>query len=392
MEALSVKFTDKFKFLLILGFLFFIAPEAKAQWTILEKNADSLIKVGSDYIYNAQFDNASECFKKIINEYPNYPAGYFLDAMVEWWKITLFRTTTKYDKVFLKKIDRVIDICDRILDTNAYDIGALFFKGGALGFKGRYHSIRKNWFSAAIDGQNAYRIFLKCQELAPNNSDIMLGTGLFNYFTDAIPEEYPTLKPLLAFLPQGNKVLGIMQLRAAAQTARYASTEAKVVLLQIYYSFEKDFYKALKISEELFKEYPNNPYFQRYLGRCYVTTGNLDKWEKTWRDVLLNYIHKKPGYDVMTAREALYYIGSALMQRQDYKMAVKYLKKCDEACDALDEETVSFKVQTNLKLGKIYDRQGNRKEAVRQYKLVLKMDEYDNSHKYAERYLKTPYK
>jgi len=49
-------------------------------------------------------------------------------------------------------------------------------------------------------------------------------------------------------------------------------------------------------------------------------------------------------------------------------------------------------VYTNLKIGMIYDLQGKRDLAIMQYKKVLKMKNYQDSRKQAERYIKTPYK
>ena len=62
-----------------------------AQISILSEEADSLVINGSNYIYNVQFDSAHNEFEKLITLYPKHPAGYFLDAMVSWWKITIHR-------------------------------------------------------------------------------------------------------------------------------------------------------------------------------------------------------------------------------------------------------------------------------------------------------------
>jgi hypothetical protein len=45
-----------------------------------------------------------------------------------------------YKEPFLKKINIAIEICDRILDSNASNINALFFKGGAIGYRARYYA------------------------------------------------------------------------------------------------------------------------------------------------------------------------------------------------------------------------------------------------------------
>lgn len=378
----------KFKFyILCLLFLSTSNYISFSQWAILRTDADSLIRLGAFYTYNVQFELAEQCFKKVQQEYPFHPAGFFLDAMVDWWRIQLYRNLDKYDYQFLKKIETVISLCDRILDTNEFDINALFFKAGAIGFRGRYYALRENWIPAATDGKTGFDLFIRCLKIAPTNHDIMLGTGIFNYFSIAIPDQYPFLKPILTFLPSGDKQLGILQLKAASRQARYANIEAKVVLLQIYYGFEKNYQEAFNLATELFSTFPNNPYFHRYLGRCYVVLGELDKWEATWREILLRYIDHQPGYDAMTAREALYYIGYALMNKGNYTMAIKYLNKCDEACRALDKETTGFRVSANIKLINIYDLQNNADKVIEKCNLLLSLSDINSSHETAKNYL-----
>ncbi len=380
------------KYLLIV-LLFFIGTQAsRSQLSILREDADSLVKKGTDYIYNIQFDSATACFHQVIQKYPDNPAGYFLDAMVDWWQITLYRETESIDNSFLQKIDKVLEVCDKRLQKNEYDITALFFKGGAVGYRGRFYAVREKWFKAISDGKEGFDILVRCWQFAPGNHDIMLGTGIYNYFAVELPEKYPALKVISAFLPSGDKKIGILQLESAAKYARYASVEAKVVLLQIYYQWEEDYPKAFNIAYELFTKYPNNPYFERYLGRCYVCLGMRDKWEATWRDAIEKCIQKKTGYDRVTAREALYYVGLALMMKGDYENSLKYFYKCDEACRYLDNNGPSgFMVRTNLYIGQIFDKQGKRKYAVMQYEKVKSWKDYKGSVAEADRYLQKPY-
>ena len=83
---------------------------------------------------------------------------------------------------------------------------------------------------------------------------------------------------------------------------------------------------------------------------------------------------------MLTAREALYYIGYALQLRGEYDMALKYFYKCDEACRVLVRQQSGFMVQLNLRFGNIFDLQGKRKYAIKQYEKVLRMNENQNSH------------
>lgn len=381
------------KLIIVIAVIFAgLATKANGQWAIMKADADSLVRLGSQYIYNIKFDSAEVCFNKVKKMYPEHPAGYFLDAMVEWWRITLFKNTDRYDKPFLKKIEKVIEICDELLEENEYDINAVFFKAGAMGYRGRYYAIEEEWYKAARDGASAFSFLQKCQEIAPANSDIQLGTGIYNYFAIAIPEKYPLVKPLLSFLPPGDKRLGLAQLRAAKRHARYAGVEAEVVLLQIYYSFEKDNIKAFETAQSLHERYPDNAYFHRYYARILVRQGVYSKFEEEWRKVLINCMDKKPGYDNMTARESMYYIGLALKRKQDYENALRYFLKADEGNEVVDkDEDTGFLVNTKLYIAYLYDLRGQRNIAKKYYRQVLDLEEFESSHNKARKYLEKAY-
>ena len=363
----------------------------QSQWIMMRSDADSLVQMGATMIYNMEFDAASSLFGKVIDMYPKHPAGYFLDAMVEWWRIQADRRKKNNDEVFLNKCAKVIVLCDELLSLNEKDLSALFFKGGTLGFRGRYYAGRESWIKAADDGNVAFKILQQCQQLAPGNHDIMLGTGLYNYYASALPEQYPALKAVMMFLPKGDKNIGIMQLQAAGRGAKYAATEAKVSLLQVWYQFEKNAVEALPVAMDLYTRYPKNPYFHRYVGRCQVMLGMWTEMEQTWRNVVNRCINRNIGYDQQTAREGLYYIGLALMNRKQLDSALTYFYKCDEAGRFLDEDISGFTIKVNMKIGNIYDIQGKRSLAIEQYKKVLKWDDRQNSHEEAKRYINQPF-
>ncbi len=377
---------------MLLTVLIFLFPVTGifSQWVIMKQDADSLVREGTFYIYNVEFEKAENCFRQVKEMYPKHPVGYFLDAMVYWWKITLYRETSQFDKPFEDRIDKIISLCDDILDENENDLAALFFKAGALGYRGRHYAQKESWVKAASDGASAYNLMIKCQKLAPANHDIMLGTGLYNYFAVAIPEKFPVVKPLMTFFARGDKQLGIYQLRAASRKARYAAVEARVVLLQIYNSFEKDYDIAQTIAKELLDTYNNNPYFHRYYARLLVRRGEQGGYEEEWRKILIRCLDKKVGYDNITAREAMYYIGQSLMIKGENDAALKYLLKANEG-RIVDKEETGFTVNANIFIGNLYDRKKNRAEAKKYYSNVLKMKEFDNSHTKARRFLEKPY-
>jgi tetratricopeptide (TPR) repeat protein len=369
-----------------LAVIFSLTP-AYSQWQIMSREADSLVTLGADYIYNVEFDRAEKTFNQVIDLYPAHPSGYFLKSMIWWWQMQLVGPREVLQERFLEDIDKVIDVCDEILDTNAYDLTGLFFKGGALGYRGRYYGQQKAWYDAASDGSAALEIMERAYKAAPTNYDIMLGKGVYSYFAAAIPEKYPIVEPFLAFFPPGDKDIGLIQLKTAANKARYANVEGMVTLMQVYYNFERDYDNAYIWAKRLYDMYPGNGYFHRYIARIYVKRGNWKMVEEEWRDILVMALDRKTGYNNLMAREACYYIGSALMRKGEYDLAIRYLEKVDEVSVYMDEDDSSYKSQAHLKMAQMYMAQGNEKEAIKQYREVLDTEDFANSHEKARKAL-----
>lgn len=355
-----------------------------AQWQIMDKEMDALVTQGADQIYNVEFEQAEETFNKVIEMNPTHPSGYFLKSMIWWWQMQLVGIRPDLEERFLDDIEDVIEVCDAILDTNDYDLNALFFKGGALGYRGRFHGQKKEWYDAASDGSEALSIMEKAYKTAPTNYDILLGKGVYSYFADAIPEKYPVIKPLMGIFPPGDKEIGLIQLKIAAEKARYANVEAMVTLMQVYYGFEDNYDKAYEWASKLHNLYPGNGYFHKYVARIYVKKGNWEQIEKEWREILIMCLDRKTGYNNLMAREACYYIGTALKRKGKYDLALRYLSKVDEVSVYMDEDDSSYKSAAHLKMAEIYVSKGEISKAREQYETVLDIEEFNNSHEKAE--------
>jgi tetratricopeptide (TPR) repeat protein len=363
----------------------------RAQW-IGDPASEALTRAGIDHIYNLELDSARNEFRKVIASHPDHPAGHFFLAAVEWWRIMADIENTAYDDNFIGMLDRVIEVCDRRLEKDANDIAALFFKGGALGFQGRLYGNREDWIQAANKGRSALPIVQETYRLAPANEDVLFGIGIYNYYAAIIPEMYPFVKPLMLFFPEGDKPKGLAQLRRASTNAKYADTEAAYFLLQILFNFEKRNAEAGLLASDLHKKYPNNPLFHRYAGRTAAAMGQWEIASVTFGDILARTRAGKLGYGSIAEREARYYLGVAGMQAGALDSALVHFYRCDELSRTIDaEKWTGFMTLANLKIGMIYDLQGKRDLAVKQYDKVLEMKDYQSAHDQARRFKGTPY-
>lgn len=358
---------------------------------LLAQTSDFDIRVekGIEQIYSIKFTEAGKTFKKIIEDYPGHPAGKFFLAMIDWWRIMLDTDDDKFDDKFFEELDKVIEFCDKILEKDPKNIDALFFKGGSIGFRGRLRVMRESWFKAANDGREALPIVEEAASLDPKNVDVQFGFGLYNYYAAILPDEYPVLKPIMIFFPEGDRQKGIKQLKNTSENGKWGKYEARYFLMNLYYNYEKDYQTAVKYAQSLCNSFPNNPVFEKWRGRIAVRQNDWTASDSVFRDVLNKAKNNLTGYNnLKTKREAAYYLAYSFRYHNKYDSALVYFNRCIEYEKQLNlDDESGFMVNSTLYSGTIKESQGKYSEAKKYYEKVLDMDEYGNSHGLAESYL-----
>jgi tetratricopeptide (TPR) repeat protein len=347
---------------------------------------DKLLK-GIDHIYHLHFDSAASIFNEVIRSNPSDPGGYFFMSMIDWWKINIDRDNESNDDEYLRKIDRTIDVADKILDKNKNNERALFFKGGALGFRGLLRSFRESWFKAAGDGRDALNLLKRAYEINPSNKDVLFGLGIYNYFAEHIPERMPVVKPLMMIFPRGDKVKGLTQISETAENSHYAGVEAKFVYVYLNISFEKNYHEGEKYAKILHERYPENPVFERYLYQCYV---GLNRWEdsfNSWNKIIEKSNHGVTGYtNPVVKREALYYAALSLDYLNRLNESEPYLNEAELLSKQIDDDKgSSFSSHLYLLKGKYHDMKGDKNLARFYFDKVLGMNDFSKSHEKARK-------
>jgi tetratricopeptide (TPR) repeat protein len=350
---------------------------------------DSVVVSGIEQIYNIKFEEAEKTFRGLIADYPKHPAGRFFLAMIDWWRIRLDSGNEEYDDIFYQKLEDVIYFCEELLDDDPENVDALFFLGGSIGFRGRLRVMRESWLKAADDGREALPIVEEAALLDPDNLDVQLGFGIYNYYAEVIPDEYPLVKPLMIFFPSGDKKLGIKQLKSTAEDGLYAKHEARYFLMNLYYQFEKDWDSAQHYAEMLTRSFPNNPVFEGWRGRIAVKKSDWAMADSVFKNVLDKAEKKITGYDLpKVRREATYYIGNNYKIKAQLDSALIYFNKCINYSNKIpsDEES-GFLINSTLYIGTIKEMNGEYNEAIKYYNDVLEMRDFGNSHSLAQSYL-----
>lgn len=304
-------------------------------------------------MYNYKFYEADKEFRWLRLRYPKHPMPYFMMGLAEWWKIVPNTDVTDYDDKCLMYMDSTIYLAEKLYDKSENKLEPAFFLAAAYAFKGRLYSERKKWTKATFAGKNALKYFNQIKGNADFSPELLFGDGMYNYYAQWIPENYPLLKPILMFFPKGNKQTGIKQLETTANTAFYTRVEARYFLVQIY-SMENQYNKAYDMSKYMWEQYPDNPFFERYYARSAFVVGKVAEAEAVSKDILAKIARSQSGYEGVSGRSAAYVLGYInQLFYHNLPEAKKYYQQSIEFAKQTNQLNAGYYWSSVLALGKI---------------------------------------
>jgi tetratricopeptide (TPR) repeat protein len=265
-----------------------------------ETDLDSLIFKGIDYIHQDKFEQGISEFKKVVEKYPDDPAGYFFIAASLQTLIDDYRNE-KYKVDFEKYIDLAIEKGYEKVEENPNSALAHFYLGGSLGYRGIYRSFRGSWWGAFRDGGKAHSHLKQAVELDSTLYDAYFGLGAYHYWRSVKSK-------LFWWLPffGDERKKGIQETMIAIQNGKFAKDEAAYSLLRIYLE-EKDYPAVLKWSQEVKRINEDDPFRLWMTGFAYI---GLDNWVEA-KDIfleLLNVLTSSPYYDPAGEYECRYWL------------------------------------------------------------------------------------
>lgn len=340
-------------------------------------------------MYNFKFREAEKQFRWLKYKYPWHPLPYFLLGLNEWWKIAPNIDLEKFDDKFYAYMDSSIFFAERLYKKDKNNMEAAFFLSAGYAFKSRLHSERSNWTRAATNG----RLALKYLDVSRGQHDLspefLFGDALYNYYSIWIPENYPALKPILAFFPKGDKALGLQQLKETANNAFYTRVEAQYFLMRILSLDENQPYAALQISEYLAKNFPDNAYFQRYYARMLYSLGKFRDCEQVSLNILEKIDKKMPGYEANSGRYACFFLGQIYTAYREAELAKTYYSKGINFGEELEAYETGYFLYSLLGIAKLYDQENNTPMAKMYFEQIRKYAKRKHpAHEQAREYLK----
>jgi tetratricopeptide (TPR) repeat protein len=362
-------------------------------------------------LYNMRFPEAETAARRIRSRFPDHPVGPFMDGLILWWKILPNLTVDdhSHDRAFFRAMEETIDHAEQIRRDGTYGYDGDFFLAAAYGFRGRLHGDRESWLKGAQDGRRALDFVFDLAEQDTSNADLLFGEGVYRYFAEAIPEQYPIVRPIMFFFPDGDKEEGKRLLRTVARRGTYVRAEAAWFLLQIHMTFEPDYERALEYATLLTTWYPRNPLFRVMQGRVLFRWGQWDRAEAAFGGLVAASGAHTPDIvspDAMSPdtppsafgtvpppilSQAHYYLGRIEMTRRNWSAARAHFDRVP-ILEAPYDGHSWFKVNALLRTGMTLDAEGRRALAIQVYRAVESLPDRGGSRDRARDYRRTPYR
>ena len=350
------------------------APEIPRQKKplLLDMNMQIEATQAVNDMYNIKFPRAERQLRWIKQDHPNHPLPYFLLGLSEWWKIVPNPRETKYDARCIAYMDTATVLAKRMFEQDEEDPESAFFLAAAYAFKGRLHSERRDFAKAASDGRLSLKYLEICKGKEDFSPELLFGDALYNYYAEWIKDNYPILRPLMVFFPDGNKNLGIKQLKTVANNAFYTRTEAQYFLMRILSEEQNDPREAFRIAEYLHQTFPDNAYFHRYYARQLYSRGKHRDAERESLEILAKIDSSMTGYEATSGRYAAFFLGQIYQMQGKLSQAETYYQKTIDYAKSIDATESGYYHYSMLYLGEIAEKQDNPDQAKEYYKMVKK--------------------
>src|SRR5438067_7195296 len=271
---------------------------ASAPWLSEAERAkfEQLRIVGSEALFNLDYEGARKNFKEIAVAFPNYPAGpqFLADTL---WAETLYQSrrlqsslygsddtfySTSDDKVDPKIVDQFRSLTRQArvltearLKQYPKDVEALYFMGAIEGLKASFEeAVERRHFAALKDGSDAVDKHRDVIKLDPTWCDAEMTIGLYDYTVGALPLPVKLVAGVVGF--RGSKKRGLATLERVAKEGHWVPNEAKTVLI-VLYTREKRYAEAAAYARELSAKYPRNYLYRLEGADALVSQAALDR-------------------------------------------------------------------------------------------------------------------
>ena len=349
-----------------------------------QSTIDQRVREGQDAIYRLDYASAERIFEQTIAENPDSPVGYGMLSITTWNQLLFaaanqalddYATPTPFTKGrthknvdqeirrFREANNKLLAVCEKILEDNPKDVLALYFRGLAYeNLAGEALAITKKTGDAFSNGRKAKNIHEQVLKLDPNFVDANVSIAGYEFAKATLPWSIKWLAFLVGI--RGSKEEAFQKFELVSEKGKYRQLEAQV-LLALLHSWKGDPLQPLEIFENLREKYPQNYLFDINLAAVYQLKFNDSQSAlEIYQQLLESLPDKAPG---LHAGEVYLRIGKTYVRLREYSLALQAFNKVlEESKGEMETEPLAY-----FHMAQIYDEQGNRDQAREYYQQVL---------------------
>jgi len=343
---------------------------------------DPLLRTGLTALYDLDYPRTARAAKTLIERRPENPYTHLFEAAATWWEAATEGLSAKdaprLAERFETSSERAIQRGEALFKAPEKKLRAegYFVAGMALGLRGQWHLANGKFMKAYFSGKKAVKYLKRCVKLDPKLYDAYLGLGIFDYQVAVLPG---IMKIGALLIMRGDAQRGMRRIHLGIEKGRFAAEQGSQFLLTLLILFERDYDKALDLSEKLVGKFPTSPYFQ------FVRVMMLDAVGR-WED---SYTAARDLFSTMSETP------QSLPRRQWGAVCGLFGKDCLDDKDRLrsteswltraiehrePQVLPGWKARLHLYRGLVRDMLRRRDEAIADYERVLALPESADTH------------
>jgi predicted Zn-dependent protease len=227
-------------------------------------------------------------------------------------------------KVFedLNKLEKAAQLR---LKNNPRDADALYWLGAAHVTRAIYYlTLEKSTLQALSEAKEAQKCNVRLLQADPGCADAYLVIGTYDYVVGSLPWYTKMMAALIGY--HGDRARGLEELQRAAEQGHWARTDAQTFLSILYYR-EKRYADAIRILQNLQRDYPRNFVVPQEIARA-------DKAQNDWRSaareydgMIRQYESRAPGFAEFPAAKVYYQAGNVYAHLGENDDALRRFQK-----------------------------------------------------------------
>ena len=369
---------------------------------------DPLVMPGWQHFYNNEYDQAISDFEGDVRREPDNPDAYnhlaqailyselFRNGALESQMLTGANSFLRAPKMevspgtserFKSVTEKAIELARERLAGNDEDSAALYALSVTHGLRANYYFLVEKAWTDSLRAATASRKYSnRVLEIEPHCTDALLIQGIHNYAVGSLPFYLRMMGFMAGF--HGDRNRGLRELNEVAEHGTLNRYDAQI-LLAVLYRREHQPLQAISLLKQLSQNFPRNYLLQLEQAQMYSDIGDKASAIAVLDRVEQLRVAGRSGYRNLAQEKVKYLRGTILFWYGDLQPALSDMRDVTHKACELDLHTA---VLAWLRLGQIYDLQGDHNDAVKAYRETVKAAPESAAATEAKSYMSAPYR